>query len=73
MVEENFVFLVKLLFNGATYKNLNSSKEYIWSALKEVQSFIESRADLATHINESNTRSEVNKKVRPSTCGKLRK
>ena len=34
VVEENFVFLVKLLFNGATYKNLNNSKEYIWTALK---------------------------------------
>ena len=34
VVEENFVFLVKLLFNGATFKNLNNSKDYIWTALK---------------------------------------
>lgn len=39
-IEENFVMLVKLLFNGATFKNLNNSKEYIWTALKEVQAFI---------------------------------
>ena len=51
MVEENFVFLVKLLFNGATYKNTTNSKDFIWAALKEVQAFIETRTDLATYIN----------------------
>ena len=56
MVEENFVFLVKLLFNGATYKNLNNSKEYIWNALREVQAFIETRTDLANYINENGRR-----------------
>lgn len=43
--------LVKLLFNGATYNNLNNSKEYIWTAIKEVQAFIETRGDLASLIN----------------------
>jgi hypothetical protein len=50
-VEENFVTLVKLVVNGATYKNLNSTKEYIWTALKEVQAFIDTRPDLAAYIN----------------------
>lgn len=48
--------LVKLLFNGATYKNLNNSKDYIWTALKEVQAFMETRGDLAALIDQNNRR-----------------
>lgn len=43
--------LVKLLYNGATFKNLNGSKEYVWTAIKEVQAFIETRSDLAKYID----------------------
>ena len=47
MIEENFIVLVKLVLNGATFKNLNNSKDYIFSALREVETFIETRRDLA--------------------------
>lgn len=62
--------LVKLVVNGATYKNLNNTKEYIWTALKEIQAFIDTRPDLADYINKSNRR-KSDKEARPSTCHKL--
>lgn len=63
--------LVKLLYNGATYKNLTNSKEYIWSAIKEVQAFMETRGDLAKFIVENNRRRKETKDLRPSTCHRL--
>ena len=38
-VEENLLIL-KLLYHGATYKNLANSKEFKWSGIKLLISFI---------------------------------
>ncbi len=67
---------MKLLLNGATFKNIGTNnKDYIWTAIQEVQAFIETRRDQAEIINKSNrnTRTLPCKQYRPSTCPKLRK
>ena len=41
-VEDNLLVL-KLLFNGATYRNLENCKEYKWKAINILNSYIEAK------------------------------
>ena len=67
--------MVKLVLNGATYKNLNGSKDYVWAAIAELQGFVQTKGDqaLLMHKNNRHITSIPCKQKRPSTCSKIRK
>lgn len=44
MIESNLLVL-KLLYHGATYKNLSNEKGFKWNAIKILNSFIETKKD----------------------------
>jgi hypothetical protein len=53
LTEENLL-LLKLLFNGATYKNLTNSKEYIWVGLQELTAYIATKKEEAVELIKMN-------------------
>ncbi len=44
LVEQNLLIL-KLLYHGATYRNLTNEKGFKWNAVKILNSFIETKKD----------------------------
>jgi hypothetical protein len=44
LVEQNLLIL-KLLYNGATYKNLTNEKGFKWNAIDILNSFIETKKE----------------------------
>lgn len=40
LLKEDNLIILKLLFNGATYKNLSKSKEYVWLGINTLNSYI---------------------------------
>ena len=44
LVEQNLLIL-KLLYHGATYKNLTNEKGFKWNAVNILNSFIETKKD----------------------------
>lgn len=53
------LLVLKLLFYGATYKNLSNSKEYKWVAIDLLNSYLNSKKDEVIELLKTNRHAKI--------------
>ena len=73
LIEENLL-LLKLIFHGATYRNLANSKEYVWIGIQELNAYIAVKKEEAIELIKMNRHGKacLNRHTVCSQGGKVR-